>query len=190
MKTRQCDSTDLQLTEIGFGTASIGNLYQAVDDEAALAVVHDAYDRGIRYFDTASEYGHGLAELRLGQALRAFPRDSYVVSTKVGDLLYAKPGEIPQENKFIDKLPFFLRYDYSYDGIMRCYEDALQRLGMSHVDMLYVHDLDPMIHSRELFEKHFKTFINSGYKALDELRKSGAVKAIGLGKSWEVCHVL
>ena len=135
MKTRQCDHTPLQLTEIGFGTASIGNLYHAVDDETAINVVRAAYEKGIRYFDTAAEYGHGLAEMRLGQALRAFPRDSYVLSTKVGDLLYSKVGEQPPENKFIDKLPFFLRFDYSYDGIMRCYEDALQRLGTDKIDI-------------------------------------------------------
>ena len=77
MKTRQCDHTDLHLTEIGFGTASIGNLYQEVDDETAFKVVQDAYHSGIRYFDTAAEYGHGLAEIRLGQALRTFSRDSW-----------------------------------------------------------------------------------------------------------------
>lgn len=189
MKTRACASTGLQLTDIGFGTASIGNLYHAVDDTTAIEVVHAAYTQGIRYFDTAAEYGHGLAEQRLGQALRAFPRDSYVLSTKVGDLLYAQANKLPAENKFIDKLPFFLRFDYSYDGIMRCFEDALQRLGTHKIDILYVHDLDPIIHTPDVFEKHFEVFTNSGYRALDQLRQSGAVTAIGLGvKSWQVCE--
>lgn len=190
MKTRKCFSNELQLTELGLGTASIGNLYKTIDDSTAYSVVRAAYNSGIRYFDTASEYGHGLAEHRLGKVLREFPRDTFKVSTKVGDLLHPDIGNLKyaKKSKFINHLPFAIQYDYTYDGIMRCFEDSLQRLGMSQVDIVYVHDLDPIIHAKETFDKYFKDFIDSGYKALDQIKKANLVKAIGLGvKSSKVC---
>lgn len=188
MKTRKCFSDSLQLTELGFGTASIGNLYKPITDQQAYQSISYAYDNGIRYFDTASEYGHGLAEHRLGNVLRGIARDTFVVSIKVGDLLLPNRENLKIDSKFVDHLPFCIKYDYTYDGIMRCFEDSLQRLGMSRVDIVYVHDLDPIVHDKELFQKYFKDFVDSGYKALDQLRRSGSVQAIGLGiKSSEVC---
>ena len=188
MKTRKCFNDSLQLSELGLGTASIGNLHKMITNQQAYQVISHAYDNGIRYFDTASEYGHGLAEHRLGNVLREFPRDTFIISTKVGDLLLPNKENYKTHSKFINHLPFNIRYDYTYDGIMRCLEDSLQRLGMNRVDIVYVHDLDPVVHDKELFQKYFKDFIESGYKALDQLRKSGVVKAIGLGiKSSKVC---
>jgi len=188
MKTRKCFNDSLQLSELGLGTASIGNLHKTITNQQAYQVISHAYDNGIRYFDTASEYGHGLAEHRLGNVLRELPRDTFIISTKVGDLLLPNKENYETYSKFIDHLPFNIRYDYTYDGIMRCLEDSLQRLGMNRVDIVYVHDLDPIVHDKELFQKYFKDFMESGYKALDQLRKSGAIKAIGLGvKSSKVC---
>ncbi|PHQ79315.1 MAG: pyridoxal 4-dehydrogenase [Coxiella sp. (in: Bacteria)] len=189
IKQRQVGQTPLYVTELGFGAASIGNLYKETRDLEARDVLNKCWELGIRFFDTAPEYGHGLAERRMGDALRQFPADDYVLSTKVGDMLYAQPNAKPPENKFINKLNFFLRHDYSYDGIMRCFEDSMQRLGLSAIDLLLIHDLDSIIHQPDVFESHFKTFVDSGYKALEVLRASGAVKAIGLGiKQWEVCE--
>jgi D-threo-aldose 1-dehydrogenase len=181
MKNRKCGKTNLNLSEIGFGTAPVGNIFKEVDDIQANLVIETAYKKGVRYFDTSSQYGHGLAEIRLGQALRKYNRDDFVISTKVGDVLRARRCKIPPKNKFINKLPLYLEYDYTYDGIMRCFEDALQRLGFNKIDILYVHDLDPYIHSPDLFDKYFRDFITSGYLALRKLRDTKAVQAIGFG---------
>ena len=188
MKKRQLGSTSLFVTELSFGGASIGNLYNRCTNEAALETLSASWDLGIRYFDTAPEYGNGLSEHRMGNMLRDRPRDQYILSTKVGDLLYAIHNQIPLSNKFIDQLPFHLMYDYSYEGVMRGFEDSLQRLGLNQIDILLVHDLDPIIHDQEYFLHHFKTYMDSGYKALTKLREEGIIKAIGLGvKQWEVC---
>lgn len=188
MKHRQLGNTSLTVSEIGFGGASIGNLYQPCSTQTAHDVVQTAWDCGIRYFDTAPEYGHGLSERRLGDALRAYPRDEYVLSTKVGDLLHAHHAKLPAENKFINKLPFHLQHDYSYDGVMRAFEHSLHRLGLNRIDIILVHDLDPVIHAPDKFKEHFKTYIDGGYRALHELREQGVIQAIGLGvKQWEVC---
>ena len=181
MKKRRVGKTSLFVSEIGFGGASIGNLYTPTTHEASQNVITKCWELGIRYFDTAPEYGHGLSELRMGNALREYHRDEFVLSTKVGDFLYARHDQLPLDNKFIDKLPFHLKFDYSYDGVMRAFEDSLQRLGLHRVDILLVHDLDPVIHDKNHFPKYWKEYVEGGYKALDELRRAGAIKAIGLG---------
>jgi D-threo-aldose 1-dehydrogenase len=190
MKKRQLGNTSLTVTELGFGGASIGNLYIPCTNQAVFDVLSTSWDLGIRYFDTAPEYGNGLSERRMGDMLRDMHRDEYVLSTKVGDLLYAIHDQLPPINKFINKLPFHLTYDYSYDGVMRGFEDSLQRLGLNRIDILLVHDLDPVIHDQKQFQQHFKTYIEGGYKALSQLRDEGIIQAIGLGvKQWEVCSL-
>jgi D-threo-aldose 1-dehydrogenase len=189
MKKRPLGCTDLSVTELGFGGASIGNLYEACTEPEAQTVIEKSWDLGVRFFDTAPEYGHGLSERRMGDYLRRYDHNDYVISTKVGDFLYARANELPPPSKFINQLPFFLKYDYSYDGIMRAFEDSLQRLGLNRVDILLVHDLDPVIHDQKTFADYFKIYIESGYKALDELRSQGIVKAMGLGvKKSSVCE--
>ena len=188
MKKNRLGKTHLYVTALGLGGASLGGLYQESSFDEANDVINGSWDLGIRYFDTAPEYGNGLSERRMGDVLRPYPRDEYVLSTKVGDFLYAKPHELPSPSKFMGQLPFHLKYDYSYDAIMRTFEGSLQRLGLNRVDILLVHDLDPIIHEEKKFEHHFQTYISSGYKALDELRSQGLIQAIGLGvKKWEVC---
>jgi len=188
MKMRRLGNTDIYLSELAFGGASIGNLYTPCSNFCAQEAVETSWDLGIRYFDTAPEYGHGLSERRLGDALRQKNRDEYILSTKVGDFLYAHHRVAPKPNKFIDKLPFHLRYDYSYDGVMRGFEDSLQRLGLDKIDILLVHDLDPVIHQPNIFQQYFKTYIESGYKALEKLRSEGVIRALGLGvKKTDVC---
>lgn len=190
MKKRRVGTTDLYVSELGFGGASIGNLYAATSDEKAHAVIETCRNFGINYFDTAPEYGHGLSEHRLGNALRKYSRQDYFLSTKVGDLLYIKHNQLPPKNKFIDKLPFHLKFDYSYSGIMRAFEDSMQRLGLSHIDLLFVHDLDPVIHGKKKFEYYFQQYLNGGYQALAELREAKIIKAIGFGvKQWQVCDL-
>src|SRR5690242_4605323 len=111
MKKRRLGNSDLYLTELGFGGASIGNLYTPCSNLSAQEVMETCWQLGVRYFDTAPEYGHGLSERRMGDALRKKNRDDYILSTKVGDFLYARSDVLPPANKFIDKLPFHFRYD-------------------------------------------------------------------------------
>ncbi|MDF0595283.1 aldo/keto reductase [Psychromarinibacter halotolerans] len=181
MKTRRLGNTALNLTELSFGAAPIGNLYQPVDRAQVMQVLDTAWDAGIRYFDTAPYYGQGLSERRLGDYLQGKPRGDFVLSTKVGRLLSpVTDGPLP-DNGFVDALPFNVRYDYSYDGIMRSWEDSLQRLGLPSVDILFVHDLEPDTFTGDDYAAHLETFAKSGIKALEQLKSEGSIGAYGLG---------
>ena len=125
MKTRPVGKTNLQVSEISFGCAPLGNLYRPVTDEAAQEVLAAAWDSGIRFFDTAPHYGGGLAEERLGRFLSTKTRDDYVISTKVGRILHRVPKEEAEDHAFVDAHPIRLEYDYSDDGIMRSLEASL-----------------------------------------------------------------
>lgn len=188
--TRQIGKTGLSVHRIGFGCASLGNLYRPVADETAKEAVLAALDAGLCYFDTAPYYGFGLSERRVGDVLRRRARDSFVLSTKVGRLLKscAEADENVERRGFCSPMPFEPVYDYSYGGIMRSYEDSLQRLGLSRIDILYVHDIGELTHGPDN-ARHFKTLVDSGYRALDELRKAGQISAFGLGvNEYEVCE--
>lgn len=188
LNKRQLGRSSIYVSELGFGGASIGNLYEACTNTEAEAAIRKSWNLGIRYFDTSPSYGNGLSERRLGLVLHQYTREDYIVSTKVGDFLYAVPERLPPDTTFVDQAPLHLRYDYSYDGIKRVLEDSLQRLGLNHIDILLVHDLDRIIHKQKTFAEHFRTYLESGYKALDELRSHGIIKAIGFGvKEWQVC---
>lgn len=178
-----------KILPLGLGCASLGNLYRAISDEQALETVQAAWGAGMRYFDTAPYYGLGLSERRLGDALRTYPRGEYTISTKVGRLLdpNLSPDLAAERHGFVTPMPFKVRYDYSYDGVMRSYEASLQRLGLARIDILLVHDIGKQTHG-EANAGHFADLADGGYRALDELRSSGAVERIGLGvNEWEVC---
>ena len=186
MKIRQLGKTGLGLTELGFGGAAIGNLYRPTLNEEAYAAIIAAWHAGIRYFDTAPSYGYGLSERRMGDALRVFPRESYIISTKVGRLLVPDAG--PKINDlFPSSLPFRMEYDYSYDGIMRSVEHSMQRIGTDVIDIVYIDDLGRLIHG-DAHQAVLKMLFDGGYRALDELRAQKIIRAIGLGVSeWDVC---
>lgn len=150
---------------LGLGTAPLGGLYDAVDDETAGAVVERAWELGIRYFDTAPYYGSGSAERRLGAVLRTLPREAFVVSTKVGRLL--RPGE----SGWRGAPPLKAYFDFSYDATLRSLEESLERLGLDRVDVALVHDPDD----------HYDEAIAGAYPALARLRDEGVVSAIGVG---------
>src|SRR6185369_13024437 len=171
----------LAFTELGFGAAPIGNLYRAIGDEEAQAVLEAAWQAGTRYFDTAPLYGLGLSETRLNRFLRGKKRDEYVLSTKVGRLLAAAPADQRTGiGKFFDTPSRREVYDYTYDGVMRSFEFSLERLGVDRVDILYAHDLDHFTHGPTHQEK-LDAFMASGYGALVELREQGVIKAFGAG---------
>lgn len=178
---RQIGRTKLQVTTLGLGTATMGGSRVPVTRAEAEALVTTAWDAGVRYVDTAPFYGVGAAEHRVGDAMRDRNRGAWVLSTKVGRLLRPKTSSAPSPDGRLSPLPFEVVYDYSYDGIMRSVEDSYQRLGLARIDILYVHDIGAYQHGEELNRHHLKVLRESGYKALEELRRTGVVSAIGIG---------
>lgn len=177
---RKLGRRGVDVTLLSFGAAPIGNFMRPFTDAAARSMVDQAWDQGVRYFDTATLYGHGLSEYRLGHALRERARDEYVLSTKVGRVLKAAPRGTFDSGLWVDTPPMAPEYDYSYDGVMRSFEDALQRLMTDHVEVVFMHDVDRYTHG-DLQDKMFTTAVEDGFRALVELRDQGAVKAIGFG---------
>ncbi len=177
---RRVGRTSLEVTTLGLGGASLAGNMAAVTDMEAKAIVSEAFDSGIGYFDTAPFYGYGRSEHMMGDGLR--DRQDWILSTKVGRLLKARRK--PQEAGDLWKRPFPFEpvYDYSYDGVMRSYEDSMQRLGLNRIDILYIHDVDVFTHGNDAEQtKMFNAAMEGAYKALDELRGAGEIKAIGLG---------
>lgn len=180
----------IQLPKIAFGASGIANMYREVSLDAANAVFSAAWDAGIRYFDTAPHYGQGLSERRLGDFLRQYDQDEYILSTKVGRILTPLDRPAAEMNGFINPLPFKQTYDYSYDGIMRSVEGSFNRLGLNKIDILYVHDIGDVTHG-DAAPTFFKQLTETGHRALSQLKAEGTVKAIGLGvNEVEVCEAL
>lgn len=189
---RQIGKTGLAVPVLGFGTASMGNLYQSISDKVARDTLSAALDAGMKLFDTSPRYGLGLSERRVGDVLRSLEKSDYILSTKVGRILTPDPKARVNELRygFASPMPFDAHYDYTYDGIMRSFEDSLLRLGLSEVDILLVHDIGSDTHGdQDTF--YYNQFVSSGYTALDELRSNGNIKAIGLGvNETEICERL
>ena len=162
-------SGNVEVTRLGFGAAPIGNLFTRVADDDAAAAVHAAWDAGVRFFDTAPLYGHGLSEQRLGTALRAHARDEYVLATKVGRLLV--PDVVKNDDGFVDTPPVGWTYDFSHDATLRSLDESLARLGTDRVDLLHVHDPDD----------HADDALRGALPALQKLRDQGVIRAIGAG---------
>ncbi|MFJ2827924.1 aldo/keto reductase [Streptomyces sp. NPDC087263] len=164
----------VEVSPLAFGAAAIGNLFTAVSDEQAYEAVDAAWSGGIRYFDTAPHYGIGLAERRLGAALRDRPRAEYTVSTKVGRLLEPTDGDAggdDLDNGFAVPATHHRVWDFSADGVRRSLDASLERLGLDHVDAVYLHDPDD--HAEQAFRE--------AYPALEKLRAAGVLGAIGVG---------
>jgi D-threo-aldose 1-dehydrogenase len=168
----------LEVTALGLGCATLGGSRVPVRREEAEAIVRAAWAAGVRYVDTAPFYGFGQAERCVGDALRDVPRDEWVLSTKVGRLLCPNPSAAEHQQ---NRMPFDAAFDYSYDAIMRSFEDSLQRLGLGRIDILYVHDIGVMQHGREVHAAIMRTLRGGGYRAIEELRRCGVVRAIGIG---------
>jgi len=155
LATRPLGRTGLFVSIVGFGSAPLGDLYARLDDATAIATAEAAHAAGVTLFDTSPHYGRGLAEHRCGTALRRVPRETFVLS---------RP-----------------RFDYSYDGAMRSFEQSLLRLGIDRIDVLLIHDADRFMHGREGYEIRFREAMEGAYVALERLRAAGAVKGIGIG---------
>ncbi|WP_222869582.1 Pyridoxal 4-dehydrogenase [Roseobacter fucihabitans] len=197
LKTRHWDRIDnggVSFTELGFGTAPLGNLYRAISDGDARATLDAAWEGGVRYYDTAPLYGLGLSETRLNPFLRDKPRDDYVLSSKVGRLMqHCAPEHRAGVGKWFDVPQRREQYDYTYDGVMRSVEHSFSRLGVDRIDILYVHDLCVFSHgSKEASDMRIEEFFGGrGYDAMVSLRDQGMIRAIGGGvNEWEVCQTL
>jgi D-threo-aldose 1-dehydrogenase len=177
VKRHRIGRTDVYVSELGFGGAPIGNLYEPVPDEDAAAAVRTAWEGGVRYFDTAPHYGLGLSERRLGAALRDRPRDEFVISTKVGRLLVANPAPTGSDlaaGGFAVPDDLTRERDYSRDGVRRSLDASLDRLSLDRIDMVYIHDA----------EDHMEQALREAVPALIELREQGVVGAIGAGMNF------
>ena len=169
-------STGVRVTRVGMGGAPIGGLYTAVEAATAVDTIRRAHELGVSYFDTAPLYGSGRSEMLFGDALVGIPRDSYVLSTKVGRLL-EPVAEQPESDQFVDLPSLEPTYDYSRDGVLRSIEESLDRLRLDRVDVVMIHDPDD----------HFEQAVNETFPALYDLRSQGVVGAIGAGMNqWEM----
>jgi D-threo-aldose 1-dehydrogenase len=180
---RTLGRTGVEVTQLGFGGAGLGDLFTVVPEAEAAATLQAAWDEGIRYYDTAPWYGRGQSEHRFGRFLYERQRGDYVLSTKVGRTLHpVHRAETFQRGMWAGGLPFQHRFDYSYDGVMRAFEDSLQRLGLPRIDLLLIHDLDLWHHQRiERVTAYLTELFNGGWRALQELKQAGLIRGIGAG---------
>jgi D-threo-aldose 1-dehydrogenase len=197
MKTRHWDrigNGGLTFTELGCGTAPLGNLYYSITDDEAHATLEAAWDAGMRFYDTAPLYGLGNSERRVGHFLRPKDRAAYVLSTKVGRLLtLSSPEGRVGFGKWFDVPSRGEVYDYSYDGVMRSVEFSLERTGLDRFDILFAHDIDVFTHgSAAARDRHIDAFVDGGgLKACIAMRDQGVVKAIGAGvNEWQAAQML
>jgi D-threo-aldose 1-dehydrogenase len=168
--------TSLKTTRLGLGSAPLGGLFNPVSDATAHGVVAHAYEAGLRFYDTAPLYGYGSAEQRMGHVLAQRPRDEHVLATKVGRLIRPREAagaglDAAGAGQFLDAPPLVPVFDFSYDAVMRSFEESLERLGVDRIDVLHIHDPDD----------HFEEALSGAYKALDTLRSEGTIKAVGSG---------
>jgi D-threo-aldose 1-dehydrogenase len=169
--------TGVHVTRLGLGTAAMPGLYTGVDPEAALEAVRETFRQGLNFIDTAPMYGHGRSEEILGEALAGLPRDSYVLSTKVGRVLIPEDPANLADSQWKNVSPYRWEFDFRRDAILRSFESSLERMKVDRIDVLLIHDPDD----------HWETAIREAYPAVRELREQGVVKAIGAGMNqWQM----
>lgn len=193
---RRCKRAGIELTALGLGSAPFGGMFAPIAAETALATMQAALDAGLRYFDTAPMYGLTRCEHLVGGALRERPRDSFAISTKVGRIMMnQRPGRPlppplppnPFDAGWVNGLPFHEVFDYSYDAVMRSYDDSQQRTGLARFDLLFVHDIGRLTHG-ERHDAHWAELTTGGgFRALQELKDAGLIAGFGLGvNEWQV----
>jgi D-threo-aldose 1-dehydrogenase len=191
IEKRSVTAGGLQVTTMGLGGTGLGNMYRATDPKVAYGTVHAAFENGVRYFDTAPVYGFGLAESRLGEAIKTLPRKEIVISSKVGYDLVPIPESEVKPVLWDEAPPFRAEFDYSRDGTLRSIESSLKRLGTDYIDMLAIHDPDEAIHFAKgedpYARSRFREAMEGSYPVLDDLRSQGVIKAIGVGiNQWQM----
>jgi D-threo-aldose 1-dehydrogenase len=180
LPSRPLGRTSIAVSALGFGAAPLGDLYAALDDATATAAVAAAADAGITLFDVAPLYGRGLAEHRVGTALRRLPRSGFVLSTKVGRVYAPAPHGVRHAEGYAGGLPFEGRFDYGRDGALRSLEHSLLRLGLASVDIALIHDIDAWTHGDDAPRRQ-REALDGAWRALADLKSQGVVRAIGIG---------
>jgi D-threo-aldose 1-dehydrogenase len=171
---RRISDTDITVTCFGFGGASMGNMYTVAHDDAAVKAIRSAHEAKVRYFDTAPMYGFGKSERLYGSVLKDQPRDSFVLSSKVGRLIVAgKPTPESEDTCFVEIDNAYSIFDYSRDGVLRSLEESRKRLGIERIDIVYIHDPD--------VNDSFKQALEEAFPALADLKSQGIIGAIGAG---------
>lgn len=178
----------MQTTLLGFGSAPIGNLFKSITTDMAHKMVHSAWNSGIRFYDTAPMYGHGLAEHRMSDALFEYPRSEYVLCSKVGRTLTPSRLGSFDHGAWAKVPPLKADFDYSYDGTFRQVEQSLQRMMSDRIDVLLVHDIDKYTHGDSQSQR-YREAIQGSFKALIKMRDEGTTSAIGVGvNETDVCY--
>ena len=180
MQKRKLGKTDIELSAIGFGGAPIGDLFENLQDENCYKVLENCFESNINHFDTSPYYGNGLSEQRLGCFLKKIPKNKYYLSTKVGRYLTVEKEENIDRGKWVGGLNFVPNIDYSYDGVMKSFEQSLHRLATSKIDICLIHDVDRYTHGDQV-DHYFKIAMSGAYKALTQLKEEKIIKAIGIG---------
>lgn len=182
-KRKLSTRSGLDVSILGYGGGPIGDQYSLHGDDQAIGSVVAAHEAELTLYDTSPHYGSGLSEHRIGNALRSKPRNSYILSTKVGRYLEPPTEKRPLErNQFAGGLDFNRVFDYTRDGTLRSIDQSMARLGLNSIDCLIIHDCDIWTHgTREEYEFYFKQAMDGAYKVLQELREQGVIKAIGVG---------
>ena len=180
MQKRKLGKTDIELSAIGFGGAPIGDLFENLQDENCYKVLENCFEKNINHFDTSPYYGNGLSEQRLGYFLKKIPKNKYYLSTKVGRYLTPEKEENIDRGKWAGGLNFVPNIDYSYDGVMKSFEQSLHRLATSKIDICLIHDVDHFTHGDQV-DHYFKIAMSGAYKALTQLKEEKIIKAIGIG---------
>ncbi len=178
-ETAEIGHTNLLVSRLGLGGAPLGGLFTSVGETTAQDTVLAAYDAGLRYFDTAPFYGHGMSETRLGSVLCHYPRDDFTLSTKVGRVLVPPDAGGIEDHQYKDVLPLNPEFDFSADGIRRSFESSLERLGLDRIDIALIHDPDD----------HYEQALCEAFPALARMREEGIVSAVGAGMNqWEMLY--
>ena len=172
LETKALGKSGLVVTRIGLGCAPLGGLYGDIPESQALEVVRRALSLGMNLIDTAPLYGYGKSEIRIGKALQGIRRDAVVLASKVGRLLVpVEEGDTSQDAQWADPPPVRPRFDFSYDAVMRSFEESLKRLNIERIDILHIHDPD----------NHYPEAIRGAYPALDKLRSQRVIRAVSAG---------
>ena len=179
MKKRNLGNTDIKLTSIGFGGAPLGNLFEELKETDCFDIVKKSYEMNINLFDTSPLYGYGLSEHRIGNFLKTIDPNKYYISTKVGRYLTPERNYY-KEGKFKGHINFIPHFDYSYDGVMRSFDQSIHRLAVPEIDICLIHDVDRYTFGNEV-DHYFKIAMSGAYKALNDLKEQKVIKAIGVG---------
>ena len=180
LKYKYLGSTKIKCPIIGFGGAPIGNLFKKLKDDEANQILKISQKNKINLYDTSPFYGYGLSEVRLGKFLKKIKRDNFIISTKVGRYLVPEKPNLIKRGIFKGGLNLKPIIDYSYSGVMRSFEQSLNRLQLDHIDICLIHDVDHFTHGRDTM-KFFKQSLKGAYRALQKLKDEKLIKAIGLG---------